>query len=168
MGFSDGLFPKPHIPLYNWEELGKIKSSLLRTMRHISFSKYIPSADGAYYLNDKSGEWDLELTEKSNPTDMPTNEHLLKRVEEDNLPEKIKSDSEISETTQDEVPDDEIDLNQATLTELMTLHGMDEELAVEVLDYLKNNNIKSIDELLEIEGIDRQTLKVWAKSLSQK
>lgn len=36
---SAGSFNKPHIPLYNWEELGKIDSSLLRTMRHITFSQ---------------------------------------------------------------------------------------------------------------------------------
>ncbi|BBN82910.1 hypothetical protein PA25_28950 [Pseudoalteromonas sp. A25] len=42
---SDGRFAKPNIPLYNWEELGKIDSRLLRTMRHIGFSKYTPSQD---------------------------------------------------------------------------------------------------------------------------
>ncbi|NTS77026.1 hypothetical protein HR060_09090 [Catenovulum sp. SM1970] len=36
---SNGQFPLPHIPLYNWEELGKIDSNLLRTMRHITFSR---------------------------------------------------------------------------------------------------------------------------------
>ena len=36
---SDGRFAKPFIPLYNWEELGKINSSVLRTIRHISFSQ---------------------------------------------------------------------------------------------------------------------------------
>ncbi|MFD2177462.1 ATP-grasp domain-containing protein [Veronia pacifica] len=42
---SDGKFRKPNIPMYNWEELGKIDSSLLRTMRHITFSSYTPSRD---------------------------------------------------------------------------------------------------------------------------
>ncbi|MEC4088367.1 MULTISPECIES: ATP-grasp domain-containing protein [Pseudoalteromonas] len=42
---SDGHFRKPTIPLYNWEELGKIDSRLLRTMRHIGFSSYTPSQD---------------------------------------------------------------------------------------------------------------------------
>ncbi len=46
---SDGMFKKPHIPMFNWEELGKIDSSLLRTMRHITFGKYSPSYDGAYF-----------------------------------------------------------------------------------------------------------------------
>ena len=46
---SDGRFKKPHIPMFNWEELGKIDSSLLRTMRHITFGKYTPSFDGEYF-----------------------------------------------------------------------------------------------------------------------
>jgi len=44
---------KPHIPMFNWEELGKIYSSLLRTMRHINFGKYSPSFDGAYFGKKK-------------------------------------------------------------------------------------------------------------------
>lgn len=36
---SDGQMPRPHIPLYNWEELGKISSSVLRTMRYITFGR---------------------------------------------------------------------------------------------------------------------------------
>jgi len=36
---SNGQFKKPHLPLYNWEELGKISSNVLRTMRHISFGQ---------------------------------------------------------------------------------------------------------------------------------
>ncbi len=49
--FSDGRFRKPNIPLYNWEELSKIDSSLLRTMRNIAFGKYSPSFDGEYFMN---------------------------------------------------------------------------------------------------------------------
>ena len=40
-------FKKPHIPLYNWEELGKIRTPLLRTMRNITFGEYTPSSDSA-------------------------------------------------------------------------------------------------------------------------
>jgi hypothetical protein len=44
---SKGQMKKPYIPSYNWEELGKIRASLLRTMRHITFGKYCPSYDNA-------------------------------------------------------------------------------------------------------------------------
>lgn len=44
---SKGTMNKPNVPLYNWEELGKIRSSMLRTMRHITFGKSTPSYDCA-------------------------------------------------------------------------------------------------------------------------
>jgi len=44
---SGGSMRKPVIPAYNWEELGKIRSALLRTMRHISFGESTPSYDCA-------------------------------------------------------------------------------------------------------------------------
>ncbi|WP_415395903.1 helix-hairpin-helix domain-containing protein [Sulfurimonas sp. CS5] len=46
---SEGRFRKPHAPMFNWEELGKLDSSILRTMRHITFGKYTASYDGAYF-----------------------------------------------------------------------------------------------------------------------
>ncbi len=54
--FSNGRFPKPNIPLYNWEELGKMDASVLRTLRYITFGKYTPSYDGAYFLDSKTVE----------------------------------------------------------------------------------------------------------------
>lgn len=48
---SDGQIKKPYIPVYNWEELGKIRSTLLRTMRHITFGEYTPSYDAADALS---------------------------------------------------------------------------------------------------------------------
>mgnify|MGYP000647512889 CR=1 FL=1 len=51
--FSNGRFPLPNIPLFNWEELGKMDSSVLRTLRYISFGNYTPSYDGAYFLDKK-------------------------------------------------------------------------------------------------------------------
>ncbi|SFV60051.1 Ribosomal protein S6 glutaminyl transferase [hydrothermal vent metagenome] len=50
---SEGRFRKPNIPMFNWEELGKISPDLLRTMRHITFGKFNASYDGAYFGNKK-------------------------------------------------------------------------------------------------------------------
>ncbi len=50
---SEGRFRKPHIPMFNWEELGKLDSSILRTFRHIHFGKYSPSFDGEGFDNKK-------------------------------------------------------------------------------------------------------------------
>ncbi|WP_201352145.1 helix-hairpin-helix domain-containing protein [Hydrogenimonas urashimensis] len=168
--FSEGYFKKPHIPLYNWEELGKINPSLLRTMRHIEFSRYIPSTDGAYYLNDKEVDWDIELTEESVPEDIPDDSHLhkppLKKEEE--IPEAVLEEAKKGADVRDALEDSEMSLESVTLTELMTLHGMEEEIAVEVIRYIHSHDIKSLDELLELEGIDKQTLKVWAEALHSK
>jgi glutathione synthase/RimK-type ligase-like ATP-grasp enzyme len=43
--FGNGQFKKPHFPINNWEELGKISPYLLRTMRQITFGQYTPSSD---------------------------------------------------------------------------------------------------------------------------
>jgi ribosomal protein S6-L-glutamate ligase RimK-like protein len=52
---SAGVFNKPYMPLYHWEELGKIDASLLRTMRNITFSQpstnQKPINDGAELFN---------------------------------------------------------------------------------------------------------------------
>lgn len=56
--FSNGRFPKPNIPLYNWEELGKMDASVLRTLRYITFGRYTPSYDGAYFLDKKQVKTD--------------------------------------------------------------------------------------------------------------
>jgi len=50
---SEGRFKMPNMPMFNWEELGKINPDLLRTMRNITFGKYNPSYDGAYFGNKK-------------------------------------------------------------------------------------------------------------------
>jgi glutathione synthase/RimK-type ligase-like ATP-grasp enzyme/DNA uptake protein ComE-like DNA-binding protein len=50
---SDGRFKKPHTPMFNWEELGKIDSNLLRTMRHITFGRYSQSSDDTYFGTKK-------------------------------------------------------------------------------------------------------------------
>ncbi|MBW8192812.1 hypothetical protein K0504_17375 [Neiella marina] len=47
--FSDGKLRQPHIPDYNWEELGKISTHVLRTLRHVNFSsqaEVYPQTDG--------------------------------------------------------------------------------------------------------------------------
>ena len=50
---SEGRFRKPHAPMFNWEELGKLDSSILRTLRHIHFGKFSPSYDGEYFGKKK-------------------------------------------------------------------------------------------------------------------
>lgn len=53
---SGGKFKEPYFPHFNWEELGKIRSSVLRTMRHITFGEYTPSYDCADSLSHVNRE----------------------------------------------------------------------------------------------------------------
>lgn len=58
--FSNGQFKLPYIPLYNWEEICKINSNILRTMRYITFGKEVfPSCD--------SGELFTQLSDDNYP-----------------------------------------------------------------------------------------------------
>ncbi|GGA72360.1 hypothetical protein GCM10011369_12670 [Neiella marina] len=59
---SDGRLARPHIPDYNWEELGKMSSQVLRTLRHIQFS-----SSAEIYPQTDCGEMFDELTPQGYP-----------------------------------------------------------------------------------------------------
>ncbi len=154
--FSNGKYSMPHIPLFSWEELGKIDSSLLRTMRHIGFSKYKPSCDGTWYLNEPKDSFDMEKAKLSTPNDVPES------IAPDKLP--IKKDLN-KEPKKNELIIQKINFNSASLTDIMTLHGMEENLAIEIHEYTKENIITDSSDLLELESIDEQILKTWNDNL---
>jgi len=155
--FSNGRFPKPHVPLFSWEELGKIDPSLLRTMRHIGFSKYKPSCDGTWYIDKKDDDFDMELSGQSSPSDVPES------IEPKNLP--IKEELLKPSSNNEDCALQKINLNSATLTDMMTLHAMEEDLAVEICEYVKENIITDSSDLLDIESIDEQMVKSWNDDL---
>ncbi len=155
---SEGRFPLPHVPLYSWEELGKISPSLLRTMRHIYFANYTPSADGAYWLEDK-GQFDMEKTEDSTPDDIP---ELIKPEDEDKIPEVVRETLE----KQSEIGPDEqeqYNLQEVTLTQLLTLQGMDEEVAVKIKELIDNKEINSLEDLLQYDFVSKEQIAQWSK-----
>ncbi|BAK73485.1 MULTISPECIES: helix-hairpin-helix domain-containing protein [Arcobacter] len=152
--FSKGKYPKPHIPLFSWEELGKIDSSLLRTLRNITFGKYTQSYDGERFVKDKKDIFEMEMTDESKESDMPfTNvEDLNIQIDKQNQNEQ-------------EFMVKKIDFNKASLTDLMTLYGMEEDLAIEIKEYLQDNIITDCSDLLELESIDEQMLKSWEEHI---
>ena len=58
-----------------------------------------------------------------------------------------------------------INLNNATLNEIMTLHGMERDLAIEICEYTRDNIITDASDLLEIESIDHQMIATWNKNI---
>jgi len=152
--FSKGRFSKPHIPLFSWEELGKIDPNLLRTLRHIGFSKYIPSCDGEYFINDKKDTYEMELALLSDESDVPQKPEECAQIQSN----KISKKETIFELNK-------INFNNATLTDLMTLYGMEEDLALQIQEYLQDNIITDSSDLLELEAIDEQMLKSWDRNI---
>ena len=154
--FSNGKFKMPHVPLFSWEELGKIDPSLLRTMRHLGFSKYKPSCDGTWYINEKTDEFDMEKVELSNASDVP----------DSIAPEDLPIAKELGkEAKQDTIQISKINLNAASLTDILTLHAMEEDLALEIHEYLEDNVVTDSSDLLELESIDEQMLETWNEQL---
>ncbi len=155
---SGGRFRLPHVPLFSWEELGKMSPSVLRTLRHLYFARYEPSCDGAYWLADKEG-FDMELTETSNIEDIP--ESIEPPLSEDQLPEVVKGE-DIQEPSEFEHHKMYV-LENISLTELMTLPGMDEEIAVKIKEFIESENITSFEALDEYDFASNQQISQWAK-----
>lgn len=72
---SDGRFKKPNIPMYHWEELGKMSASVLRKMRHIEFSdEELPSADGELW---REGYEQYPMQAMDGQVDLPDVPHAI-------------------------------------------------------------------------------------------
>jgi len=158
---SAGRFRLPHIPLFSWEELGKMNPAVLRTLRHLYFSKYEPSVDGAYWLADK-GNFDMELTQDSYETDIPQN--IKPPVTEDKLPAFLKLGDKCSLIQSRD--NGLYNIKNISLTKLLTLQGMDEELAVKIMELIQNKSITSFEELSEYDFISNQQVSQWATSFN--
>jgi len=155
---SGGKFRLPHVPLYSWVELGKMDPAVLRTLRHLYFAKYEPSVDGAYWLEDK-GDMDMELTEDGYISNLPS--AVKPPISEDKIPsvvteDEIECESEILEEIF-------FDVKTVSLTELMTLSGMEEEVAVNIKELIKQENIEAFSELSEHLQTTPQRFDSWSK-----
>ncbi len=159
---SEGRFRLPHVPLFSWEELGKMDASVLRTLRHLYFAKYEPSADGAYWLADK-GHFDMERTDTSHPDDVP--EPIAPPKKEEELPDIVKEAFDASDAHSSGFRESELfDFENVTLTELLSLYGMDEEVAVKIKELLDTHTISSFEDLKEYDFISEQQFAQWQKA----
>ena len=159
---SGGKFRLPHVPLFSWEELGKMDPSVLRTLRHLYFAKYEPSADGAYWLADK-GNFGMELTDESNAGDIPPN--IEPPLAEDKLPDMLKGKSE---TKSSKIPEEKLyNVKDVSLTELMTLQGMEEDVAVNIKDVVEEQNITTFEKLKDYVITSVEQFELWAKSFKK-
>ncbi len=157
---SGGRFRLPYVPLFSWEELGKMDALILRTLRHLYFAKYEPSCDGAYWLAEK-GNFSMELTEKLHLDDVP--DSIEPPVSESELPDLVKGNLE--EKSSSVISEEKLYvLENVSLTELMTLPGMDEEVAVKIKEFIVDENITSFEALDEYDFASNQQISQWAKA----
>jgi len=176
---SDGKFAKPNIPIYNWEELGKIDSSLLRTMRYITFGRYTPSFDGEYFLNkqkmDESGAvhkiWELDEeypmlnTEDREGEEWPSEKwDFTKKCKKFWKGKKPKEKKESNEEHNFEEPSDDapVTLKEDEIIEFLK-DTLGKKKAKKILEQMDAFNIayrldNNPDALLEIKGIKDKTL----------
>ncbi len=177
--FSNGTFKLPNIPLYNWEELGKMDSSVLRTLRYITFGRYSPSHDGAYFLDKKSkstedGEVYLHELDSQYPM---LNTYTRDKEEwpsqkwnfQDNLtkasPKNNKSKTK-KDYSEDSQIDSKIDISKEDIKNLLkSVKGIGEKKSSEILDKLETIEIlhsietKSEKLLEEFNWFNKKLLK---------
>jgi glutathione synthase/RimK-type ligase-like ATP-grasp enzyme len=156
---SGGKFRIPHVPLFSWEELGKMDASVLRTLRHLYFARYEPSADGAYWLEDK-GNFNMELTEDTNLADIP--ESIKPPVAEDKLPDMVKEkgNEEKAKIHNTKL----LDVKKVSLTELMTLEGMEEDVAVSIQEIIQEKELTTFEKLKKYATASIEQIEQWSKS----
>ena len=185
--FGNGQFKKPHIPLYNWEELGKIDSSLLRTMRHITFGKYSPSydgtyfgkkkkvlVDGEYYLHEMDEEYQMESSIDTFKEEWPSEEwnfqdmYPLKSIKSMKVKNLDKKASEIStdETQQSEI---KTELSNEEFKEVLkSVKGIGNKKSQRILDTFEQEEAIEIIEnkpnmLLKLKGFTAKIVKKLTK-----
>jgi glutathione synthase/RimK-type ligase-like ATP-grasp enzyme len=158
---SDGRFRMPHVPLFSWEELGKMSPAMLRTMRHIYFAKYTPSADGAYWLADK-GPFEMEAAGESGPEDVP--EPIEPPTTEEELPADLKAAFDENDHPDHAPKSERFVFGDVTMTELLTLQGMEEEMAEKIKTLIDAGKVSRFEELKAYDFIPETHCEMWAKS----
>jgi hypothetical protein len=166
--FSDGRFPKPNIPLYNWEELGKLDSNFLKTLRHLSFSKHIPSSDGTPFVRQEMKEpFEIEKSGDSEENDIPREyiEDFIFLKDEKDLPKEVN----LKECEHTEVKDidERFAFDELNLTNLLSLQSIEEDVATRIMELKDNGEIKSFDDIKNLEFIDDNIYQIWEESFKK-
>ncbi len=161
---SEGRFRMPHVPLFSWEELGKMDPSILRTLRHIYFSAYSPSTDGTMYMSEQ-GAFDMQKAELSDPSDLP--EAIKVITNEADLPQEIKDSLQEGEKST-ALEEEKLDLSSASLTDLLSLYGMEEDLAIKIKALIDEEEISTFEDLKDYVFISEQHLKTWGKAFNER
>ena len=143
---THGQMPYPNIPLYNWEELGKISSSVLRVMRHITFARGydIQTDTGETFHRTTSDGYPLLSTEPGTieewPSEQWNRQDNYRRRGQQTALEMLDTGGEESELSAEParvVPATSSPLSESHLLELLaSAKGVSRNLARLIIDTL--------------------------------
>jgi hypothetical protein len=101
----------------------------------------------------------MEKTKESSPDDIPQS---IKPQDEEKLPEVVKEalnkESEIG-------PDEQelFDIHNVTLTQLLTLPGIEEEVAINIKELAQDKKINSFKELESYDFVTKEQVAHWSR-----
>ncbi len=104
----------------------------------------------------------MELTEESQLSDVP--ELITPVANESELPDEVKLAAEENKESSPIVPVERFDFVSATLTQLLTLYGMDEDTAVRIKELIEDNEVSSFEALVEYDFIPKANINQWRKA----
>jgi competence ComEA-like helix-hairpin-helix protein len=159
--------------------------SVLRTLRHLYFAKYTPSADGAYWMTDR-GDFDMEMTDESLPEDVP--ESIEPPLDESLLPKEVLGekmpntagmmddlpvgdavsmpDEDLQETEgAKEDESEKININTASKEELMTIDTIGGKAAELIMAYREENPFVNCEAITRIKGIGQKRFEKIADQI---
>jgi hypothetical protein len=110
-----------------------------------------------------NGAFDMEKAELSDSSDFPEEYQQIK--DEADLPAAVKEACAEGEAST-QIEDEKLDITTVSLTELLSLYGMEEEVAVKIKELVDEEEITSFDELKTYDFITEQHLKKWSKSFA--
>lgn len=130
-------------------------------MRHLGFSQYVPSTDGDYWIK-RQDIFEMELTEESHPSDVPL--PIAPPSTEEELPDVVRDlgTEPIADAT---APNMEVfNIQNVTLTQLLSLYGMEEETAVRIKALVDEGKVSQFEDLQGYDFITDEQRQVWSKS----
>ena len=110
------------------------------------------------------GTFGMELTQDGDDSILPAARKVI--TDEAQLPQEIK-DASVEGEMPSAFIEKALDLKTATLTDLLSLYGMDEEVAAKIKSLVDEGEISDFQELSQYNFISEQHLKQWSKAFER-
>ena len=155
---------------YDYDELLNIEG--IGDKKLANLKKYIYIDDSLLYETETSSEAITEITTSVTTKAVTTEQTVVVTVQttvsEDDEefeiyeydPYEYETDINISETTKEYYPDFPIELNSASVKDLMYIEGIGEVIAERIVEYADKYGFYSVEDLLNVNGIGESKLEL--------